>query len=62
MLLVTPHGFMGCGLVEGRFTALEPADPEWPRFKIGMAAPARQHHPRCHDRARIGESSLVKAC
>ena len=22
----------------------------------------RQHHPRCHDRARSGESSLVKAC
>jgi hypothetical protein len=28
MLLVTPRGFLGLRLVEGRFTELEPADPD----------------------------------
>jgi hypothetical protein len=40
MLLVTLRGFMGSRLVEGRFTELEPADPdanlEEPGLKIGM--------------------------
>ena len=40
MLLVTPRGFLGLRLVEGRFTELEPADsdadPKSPGLKVDM--------------------------